>query len=125
MPSLGFFEIVLIFIVILLFVKPDDLPAFIRSIRKFYIMAHQHLTKIRMYTKDTIDELTRTDYPNTPKYPQLKPRTSLQVLDEIGQEGPDNFGNGGSENECSMGSKIEKKQSIQKTPTSDTEDNRM
>ena len=36
MPSIGITEMVIILVVILVFIRPEDLPKFLRTIGKFY-----------------------------------------------------------------------------------------
>ena len=80
MPSIGFSEIVLILLVILIFVKPEDLPKFLRNLRKLYIMIQQQLGRLNMVTKDTFNELTQVEPPITPDvkhHPEAKSKPRL------------------------------------------------
>ena len=61
MPSLGIGELVLVGIVIILFVRPEDLPKFIRNVGRFYTQFHRQFMNLRMYTQETIEEISAID----------------------------------------------------------------
>ena len=61
MPSFGLGELILIGIAIIVFVRPEDLPKFIRNFGRFYADMRRVLNKCQAYTQETLDEISRID----------------------------------------------------------------
>ena len=61
MPSLGLGEIILIGIAIIVFIRPEDLPKFIRNFSRLYAEIRRLLTKYQGYTRETLDEISQLD----------------------------------------------------------------
>ncbi len=47
--------------VIVIFVRPEDLPKFVRTVGKFYTDLQRHLLKIRRMGRDTLEDITQMD----------------------------------------------------------------
>ena len=49
----------LILVAIIIFVRPEDLPKLVRTIGRYYGELQTYMHKIRRYTRDTADDLSR------------------------------------------------------------------
>ena len=66
MFGIGLSEIILIFLVIIVFIRPDDLPKFLRSAGRFYGKAkklYNELTQVKDKMLKEIDEATSLEEP--------------------------------------------------------------
>ena len=59
--SIGIMEIILIAVVTILIVKPEDFPGFLRKIGHYYGKFHSTMFKFKNYTRDTFDQITNID----------------------------------------------------------------
>lgn len=64
MPSFGLGELILIGIAIIIFVRPEDLPNFVRKIGRAYGEMRRLITKYQRYTQETLNEIAQIE-PNT------------------------------------------------------------
>jgi len=69
MPSISPGEIIIIVLAIVLFVKPEQLPRFMRSIGKMYAEVQRYIFKVRSYTSQTMDSISQLDATLTPADP--------------------------------------------------------
>lgn len=69
MPSISPGEIIIIVLAIVLFVKPEQLPRFMRSIGKMYAEVQRYIFKVRSYTSQTMDSISQLDATLTPAPP--------------------------------------------------------
>lgn len=58
MPGFSIGELFLIVIAVIIFVRPEDLPRFFRNVGKIYGEIQRQFTKMRTYTRDTLDEIS-------------------------------------------------------------------
>ena len=79
MFGIGFSEIVLIFLVIIIFVRPDDLPSFLRNAGRFYGKAKKLYNEIIQVKDRIIKEIDEAD---TFEDPKDAPKTSPEVSAE-------------------------------------------
>lgn len=61
MPSFGLGEILLILVVIVLFIRPEDLPRFIRNFGRVYGDIQRFFVRMRSFSKETLTELAQAD----------------------------------------------------------------
>ena len=61
MPSFGLGELILIGIAIIVFVRPEDLPNFVRTIGRAYGEMRRFLAKYQRYTQETLNEIARLE----------------------------------------------------------------
>jgi Sec-independent protein translocase protein TatA len=63
MPGLAFSEMILVLIAIILFVRPDDLPKFVRTLGNLYGSLQRYFYQARAYTRSTFYEISTLDQP--------------------------------------------------------------
>jgi Sec-independent protein translocase protein TatA len=63
MPGLAMSEMVLVLIAIILFVRPDDLPKFVRTLGNLYGAMQRYFYQARAYTRSTFHEISTLDQP--------------------------------------------------------------
>ena len=63
MPSIGILELFIIILVVVAFVKPEDLPKFFRTMGNLYGQAQRYFYQMKMYSRQTFDEISRLDQP--------------------------------------------------------------
>lgn len=63
MPGLAISEMMLVLIAIILFVRPDDLPKFVRTIGNLYGTVQRYFYQARAYTRSTFHEISTLDQP--------------------------------------------------------------
>ena len=61
MPSFGLGEILLIFVIIVLFIRPEDLPRFIRNFGRVYGDVQRFFVRMKAFSKETLSELAQAD----------------------------------------------------------------
>ena len=61
MPSLSLGELILILVVVVVFIRPEELPKVMRKLGRVYAHAQRSLTKFKDYSQDAMDELTTLD----------------------------------------------------------------
>ena len=89
MPSFGLGELILIALAIVLFVRPEDLPNFVRNIGRAYGELRRLLAKYQRYTQETLDEIARVE-PNTgdtKKKPNIPENTESYECEEYQRAG--------------------------------------
>ena len=59
--TIGITEIIMIFVITILIVKPEDFPKFLRKIGQYYGKFHTTMFKFKSYTRDTYDQITHID----------------------------------------------------------------
>ena len=59
--SIGIMEIIVIAVVTILIVKPEDFPGFLRKIGHYYGKFHSTMFKFKNYNRDTFDQITSID----------------------------------------------------------------
>ncbi len=63
LPQLSFAEIVVIVIVAVVFIRPDDWPRFLRLVGRLYGQMHAYLLRAQDYSRQTFTEITQLDEP--------------------------------------------------------------
>jgi Sec-independent protein translocase protein TatA len=63
MPGLAISEMMLVLVAIILFVRPDDLPKFVRTLGNFYGTIQRYFYQARAYTRSTFYEISTLDQP--------------------------------------------------------------
>ena len=61
LPSIGIVEILVIFVITILVVKPEDFPRFIRRIGKLYGKFHDTMFKFKNYTRETYEQISNIE----------------------------------------------------------------
>ncbi len=61
MPSLGFGEIVLVIIAVIIFVKPKDLPKFFKNLGNFYAEIQRGYSRIKHMTDETLHDFSKSE----------------------------------------------------------------
>ncbi len=61
MPSLGFGELVLVIIAVIIFVKPKDLPKFFKNLGNFYSEIQRGYSRIKHMTEETLQDISKSE----------------------------------------------------------------
>lgn len=95
MPGLGLFEIAIVVLALILFVRPEDLPKLVRHVGRLYGELQRQLNHFKHLTRDAMDEL-RNDQVESPPLPvETIPRTAehdADPADEPTDMGPEEAG---------------------------------
>jgi len=57
MPGLGLFEIAIVLLALIIFVRPEDLPKLVRHVGRLYGDLQRQLNHFKHLTRDAMDEL--------------------------------------------------------------------
>lgn len=76
MPSISFGEIFVVCLAILVFVKPEELPKFLRMVGRYYGQFSVYLQRIKDYGRDTYHEISNLDRPDASGNSTIKPGDS-------------------------------------------------
>ena len=63
MPGLSFQEFVCVLLLLLVIVKPKDLPRLCRELGRLYANLQHYLYRIRCYTRENFDAISQLDLP--------------------------------------------------------------
>ena len=89
MFGIGFSEILLICLVMIIFIRPDDLPKALRTVGRYYGKAKKLYSEI-ITVKDRvlkeIDEATTLEEPSKPAAPKALPAGDSKAQSETGGE---------------------------------------
>ena len=83
MFGIGFGEILLIFVIIIIFIRPDDLPKFLRSAGRFYGKAkkmYKEIIEVKDRIIKEIDEAALNETPKTTALPRDKAESPSAAL---------------------------------------------
>ncbi len=79
LPPIGIFELGLVIVVAIVFIKPDDWPKFLRKIGRLYGQLHEYMYKLKAYGRDTYNQITNLD---TPDYEEVDDRNLVEEGDK-------------------------------------------
>ena len=73
MPQLSLGEIVLLVVVAVVFIRPDDWPRVLRAVGRIYGQVHTYLTQANDYSRRTYEQITQLDQEPPPPAPAQPP----------------------------------------------------